>query len=142
MSLIKNIVSFDKFGLLFSRFSGRYEFLCDSSSLVFDNLRLTIQFGGEYTLAIRREGRSFSFDLSLAEINVNDLGRYEFGETHERYFAYKFGDTLVEFLKVDDAKGVPAILVLPKPSQAFGHHKATRCSGTGFTHSAYTHSDS
>lgn len=73
---------------------------------------------------------------------MNGLGRYEFGETDERYFAYKFGDTLVEFLKVDDAKGVPAILVLPKPSQAFGHHKATRCLGAGFTHSAYTHSDS
>lgn len=146
MSLIQNIHTFHKFYLRFSRFSGCSKYQCDSSSIVSENLCLKIQLGEDGFLIIKRVQGGFYLDLALKHLQVEGEGRYEFGQTKQRYFAYKFSDTLVEFLKVGDAKGVNAALTLPERRQSslpksLPKRARSEYKGAGYTYSAYTHRD-
>lgn len=153
MNLIQQIKAFGRFGLRISRFSGSAEYQCLSSQIVTLGGSIKITLGDSDALDVMPDGLGFYFCLSLGDIDPHGVGRYEFGETKTRYFAYKFSDTLVEFLKVDGGSG-DVVMSIPDPvkpddvpRQAWSGDYSDewrydqRCGGIGYTRAAYIHKD-
>ncbi|OLY72222.1 hypothetical protein AU074_13690 [Pseudomonas sp. ATCC PTA-122608] len=151
MNLIQQIKAFGRFGVRISRFSGNSEYQCLSSQVVTLGGSIKIPLGANDALDVMPDGLGFYFCLSMGEIDPHGAGRYEFGETKARYFAYKFSDTLVEFLKVEGGAG-DVVMALPDPlkpddapsRQWSGDYSDEwrydqRCAGNGYTRAAHTH---
>lgn len=152
MNLIHLLRTFGSFGIRISRVGGSPEFWCRSSSLQSVGSSIRIPLDDMGYLDIEASGRGFHFALTMGDVQDADDGRYEFGPTDKRYFAYKFGRTLVEFLKAPDAN--PDVVVIPPaptapepipngPRYPTEHDKPdwreSLGSGNGFTRAAHTH---
>lgn len=150
MNLIQQIKAFGRFGVRISRFSGDAEYQCLSSQIVTLGGSIKIPLGDSDALHVMPDGMGFYFCLSMGDIDPHGVGRYEFGETKARYFAYKFSDTPVEFLKVEGG----VVMVLPDPVEPDGvprHARSRdysdewrndqRCGGKGYTRAAHAHKD-
>ncbi|KFE54054.1 hypothetical protein IV02_04725 [Pseudomonas syringae] len=152
MNLIHLLRTFGSFGIRISRVGGNPEFWCRSSSLESVGSSIRIPLDDVGYLDIKASGRGFHFALTMGDVQDADYGRYEFGPTDKRYFAYKFGRTLVEFLKAPDANPdvvvIPPAPMLPEPIPSRSRYptehdkpdwRESLGSGNGFTRSAHTH---
>lgn len=153
MNLIYILKTLGVFGIRICRFSGNAEFQCVSSSIVTNGNSIRIPLDDASYLDVKPDGRTFHFHLSMGEIQPEGSGRYEFGESEKRHFAYKFSDTLVEVLKADGRNGdvviVPPGPVEPDPIPNGPRYRTVHdkpdwreclgSAGNGFTRAAHTH---